>query len=59
MDQLKRPELTHLRKGIGEDGVKKIFEISAQLHKDKIQEKEIVVDTTVQEKNITFPTEQS
>ncbi|GAB6161948.1 IS5-like element IS1478 family transposase [Desulfothermus naphthae] len=50
-------ELTHFRKRIGEDGVKKIFEISAQLHKDKIQEKEIVVDTTVQEKNITFPTD--
>ena len=34
-----------------------MFEISAQLHKEKIKEKEIVVDTTVQEKNITFPTD--
>ncbi len=48
-------ELTHFRKRIGEDGVKKIFELSVKLHGDKILEKEVVVDTTVQEKNITFP----
>ena len=50
-------DITHFRKRIGEDGVKKIFELSVKLHGDKILEKEVVVDTTVQEKNITFPTD--
>ncbi len=35
----------------------RIFQVSAQLHGDKAEEKEVVVDTTVQEKNITCPTD--
>lgn len=50
-------DLTHFRNRIGEEGTQKIFEVSIKLHEDKALEKEVVVDTTVQEKNITFPTD--
>lgn len=51
-------ELVHFRKRIGERGVKRLFMASLQLHKDKIEaEDELVVDTTVQEANVTYPTE--
>jgi IS5 family transposase len=30
-------DLTHFRKCVGEEGIKKIFEISVRLHGDKIQ----------------------
>ncbi|MGA1842340.1 MAG: IS5 family transposase [bacterium] len=45
------------RKRIGEVGVKKILQISIRLHGKKAQEKEVIIDSTVQEKNITFPTD--
>lgn len=45
------------RKRIGEQGVKKILQISIALHGKKAQEKEVLIDSTVQEKNITFPTD--
>jgi IS5 family transposase len=50
-------ELTYFRRRIGEDGVRKIFEVSVTLHGDKAKEEEVIVDYTVQEKNITFPTD--
>jgi IS5 family transposase len=50
-------ELTYFRRRIGEDGVRKIFEVSVSLHGNKAKEAEVVVDSTVQEKNITFPTD--
>ena len=51
-------DLVYFRKRIGEDGVKVIFSSSLELHQKKIdQAKELIVDTTVQEKNITFPTD--
>jgi len=50
-------DFVHFRKRIGEEGVKKILEISIRLHGKEAMEKEVVVDTTVQEKNITFPTD--
>lgn len=50
-------ELVHFRKRIGEDGVEKIFKMSARLHGDSIEEKTVNVDTTVQEKFITYPTD--
>lgn len=51
-------ELVHFRKRIGEDGIKRIFEESIHLHRDKVEsEKELIVDTTVQEANVTYPTE--
>jgi len=50
-------DLVYVRKRIGEQGVQKIFQVSIDLHGKKAKEKEVVVDTTVQEKNITFPTD--
>lgn len=51
-------ELVHFRKRIGERGIKKLFTASLKLHKDKTEkENELVVDTTVQEANVTYPTE--
>jgi len=51
-------DLVYFRKRIGEEGVKVIFSSSLELHQKKIDEaKEVIVDTTVQEKNITFPTD--
>lgn len=53
-------DFVHFRKRIGEEGMKKIFKQSIELFdKDFIRKevKEVRVDTTVQEKNITFPTD--
>jgi IS5 family transposase len=50
-------ELTHFRKRIGPGGAEKILAATIQLHGERVNEKEVVVDTTVQEKNITFPTD--
>ena len=50
-------ELVHFRKRIGEAGAEKIFQVSVSLHGKRALEREIVIDTTVQEKNITFPTD--
>jgi len=53
-------DFVHFRKRIGEDGMKKIFKQSIDLFgKDMIRKevKEVRIDTTVQEKNITFPTD--
>ena len=50
-------EWTYFQRRIGEDAMRKIFEVSVTLHGDKAKEEEVVVDSTVQEKNITFPTD--
>ena len=51
-------DLVHFRKRVGEKGIAVIFSSSLELHKDKIDSAtEVIVDTTVQEKNITFPTD--
>jgi transposase, IS5 family len=53
-------DFVHFRRRIGEKGIKKIFKQSIDLFdKDFIRKevKEVRVDTTVQEKNITFPTD--
>jgi transposase, IS5 family len=49
--------LVHFRKRIAEGGVKRILKISIDLHGKSSMEEEVLVDTTVQEKNITFPTD--
>ena len=44
----------HYRKRIGEDRIKRIFEVSVHLHRDKIAaEDALMVTTTVQEANVT------
>jgi transposase, IS5 family len=50
-------DLVYFRKRIGEEGIKKILQMYIDLHGNKAKEKEVLVDTTVQEKNITFPTD--
>ena len=50
-------ELVHFRKRIGEAVVEKIFQASVAIHGKAGFEREVVIDTTVQEKNITFPTD--
>lgn len=50
-------EMSHFRQKLGEEGIEKIFQASINIHGKKALEKECVCDTTVQEKNITFPTD--
>ncbi len=50
-------DLVHFRNRIGKEGLEKIFKISIDLHGKSSLEKEVVIDTTVQEKNITYPTD--
>jgi IS5 family transposase len=50
-------DLVYFRKRIGEKGVEKILEVSILMHGEKAEEKEVVIDSTVQEKNIAFPTD--
>lgn len=53
-----RTELIKFRKRIGEEGAEKILKMSVDLFpKKEVQEKEVLIDTTVQEKNITYPTD--
>ncbi len=50
-------ELVHFRKRIGVEGFNLIFKMSVELHGKKAQEDTVLIDTTVQEKNITYPTD--
>jgi IS5 family transposase len=50
-------DLVLFRKRIGEKGIEKILQVSIELHGAKAKEREVLIDTTVQEKNITFPTD--
>lgn len=50
-------ELVEFRKRIGEEGVELIFKESIFINGKDGQENEATTDTTVQEKNITFPTD--
>jgi IS5 family transposase len=53
-----RTELIKFRQRIGDEGSEQILKMSIHLFPAKeIHEKEVLVDTTVQEKNITFPTD--
>jgi transposase, IS5 family len=50
-------DLVYFRQRIGAAGMQRLLQASAQLHGPAAQEQEVVVDTTVQEKNITPPTD--
>ncbi len=53
-----RTELIKFRKRIGEEGAEQLLKMSIHLFpKKEIQEKVVLIDTTVQEKNITCPTD--
>ena len=47
----------YFRKRISKERVKRILKISIDLHGKHAKEREVLMDTTVQEKNITFPTD--
>jgi transposase, IS5 family len=47
----------HFRHRIGPDGAEKRLAVSVALHGEKAKEKEVVLDTTAQEKAIRFPTD--
>lgn len=51
-------ELIKFRQRMSEKGMERILKISIDLfERNEIQEKQVLVDTTVQEKNITYPTD--
>lgn len=53
-------DMTKFRKRIGAMGAEKIFKLSLMVNAKEITEKEmkqVMIDSTVQEKNITFPTD--
>lgn len=59
--QTKQPfdpsEFVHFRKRLKEEGLEFLLSQSVSLHHKAKNEKEVQIDTTVQEKNITFPTD--
>ena len=50
-------EFIHFRNRIGKEGAEKLLKVSIQLYGKEAQEKEVLIDSTVQEKNITYPTD--
>ena len=50
-------ELVKFRQRIGAEGVESIFKCSVLLHGEAAEEATVNIDTTVQEKNITYPTD--
>ncbi|MDR2971211.1 MAG: IS5 family transposase [Bacteroidales bacterium] len=52
-------DFCHFRKRVGEAGISKIFAYSVKIHGAEVpkQSKFVLSDTTVQENNITFPTD--
>ena len=50
-------DLVYFRKRVGEKGFEKILASSITIHGEKAIEEEVCIDTTVQEKNVTFPTD--
>lgn len=50
-------ELSVFRQRIGPQGADKLFSLSVALHGEQAEEKTVLVDTTVQEKAITYPTD--
>ena len=56
-DPCEASELVHFRHRIGEEGIELIFKESIRINGKDGQEQEATTDTTVQEKNITYPTD--
>ena len=50
-------QLVKFRQRIGKEGMELIFKVSVQLHGPCAEEQQVLIDTTVQEKNITYPTD--
>ena len=51
-------DFSKFRKRIGAEGAEKLLSLSIHLNKDELKgQTEVMIDSTVQEKNITFPTD--
>src|SRR6478609_8106981 len=50
-------DMVYFRKRIGTEGLERILVATIKVHGESAKEKEVIVDTTVQEKNITHPTD--
>jgi IS5 family transposase len=50
-------ELVHFRNRIGDEGIELIFKESIRINGKDGKQKQAITDTTVQEKNITYPTD--
>ncbi len=50
-------DLVYFRNRIGKEGMEVIFGMSITLHGKASEEKQVIIDTTVQENNITYPTD--
>ena len=50
-------DMAHFRKRIGVSGVEKIFQYTVKMYGPEVLEETLITDTTVQETNITFPTD--
>lgn len=50
-------DIVYFRKRIGVSGIEKIFKHSIDLHDQDGQDPNVSIDSTVQEKNITYPTD--
>ena len=51
-------DLVHFRNRIGKKGAEKILEVSVKIQNPQdLKASDIIIDTTVQEKNITYPTD--
>ena len=59
--QTKKPfdptDFIYFRDRIGKTGAEKLLKISIQLFGEESEEKEVLIDSTAQEKNITYPTD--
>ncbi len=54
---LEPSDMVHFRKRVGEKGIEQILALTIKVHGKKAEETEVIIDTTVQEKNITHPTD--
>jgi len=50
-------ELVKFRNRIGKEGFEYIFKMSVEMHGESAEEEQIIIDSTVQESNLTFPTD--
>ena len=50
-------DFVYFRKRVGEAGMEKVLSLTVKLHDGSETEEEVQIDTTVQEKNITYPTD--
>ncbi len=50
-------ELVKFRNRIGKEGFQYIFKLSVEIHGESAEEEQVIIDSTVQESNLTFPTD--